>query len=1005
MGGIISTKKKEDKLPIVDISNKSYKEIINGKCPMIRLDPYNCTQIFNITGNNYNYRLRYCYVSQRGYYPTALNKANQDSYSIQESWYNNESIHMFGIYDGHGEFGDYCSHFAAQMTPLYLQKEVDEVGGLPAILENDTSKFQKAYSSAFTLANRALHASSVDDSLSGTTAVTVFVRGDKLIVANVGDSRAIIASEVNGSLKFSPLSFDQTPFRKDERVRLKKKGAKIMTLDQIEGSEPVHENWGEGGETGNEIGEGDPPRVWDSSLQMPGCAFTRSIGDAMAESIGVIAEPEILVWDIQPNDKFVIIASDGVFEFLTSQAVVDMVAGFDDMLAAAKHVVAEAYRLWLTFDDRTDDITIIIMTFEDIRKKYFNDIPDVQNEIRQADMDYQKLVKPIRKTIRRKDRKKKIITNSFETVEDADVDLVSSSTEKSSVELARIKELVNSNFMFAKLTQVQKELLYKVMIACEVKRDAIIINEGDIGDEMFIIDFGEYDVYKNDENKKQVLVFTYTSGAFGELSLIYGEPRAATVKAKTDGKLWRIGRKVFKAIMSDHHKLDSPFSYLKSVPIFSDCTSYQIQRVSEYSVELVLTSGDVVIEHGKNSQYDLYIIVSGSVQLEFSSGDISQRGVNTFFGAFELGQGTKCVKRVTCKGEVKMIAIPKTAIVNVIGNDVLLSLQSTVTRDKDNFNLIAKSNIFIKNESKKINSNDYSLINSIQLIGDYGYIATYENIKTKSLVSIKVVGKKRSNTSKVDTFLIQEKKYLMALRNDNDSYITTILGTASTDKITMLFYDDHFASDLTYLIYQTEIPTSTKISFSYGIYLGIKYLHSKGLFHRFINPDNVYINSKGITKLGGLIYATEMKGKMNYTICGESEYFAPEIILQQGYNYSIDLWAYGVLLFELFEGKLPFGQENIDEVSLYKIITTYQGNLQYSVKDVNTIAFINSMLQPVSTERLGFKNSKDILNSDFFKGIKTDEGNQLSSYPKLDESSLFVHSEQESVVSPLYDNF
>jgi cAMP-dependent protein kinase regulator len=347
------------------------------------------------------------------------------------------------------------------------------------------------------------------------------------------------------------------------------------------------------------------------------------------------------------------------------------------------------------------------MTFEDIRNKYFNDIPDVQNEIRHADIDYQKSVKPIRKTNRRKDRKKKIITNSFETVEDADVDFTASSTEKSSVELARIKELVNSNFMIAKLTQVQKELLYKVMLACEVKRDAIIINEGDIGDEMFIIDFGEYDVYKNDENKKQVLVFTYTSGAFGELSLIYGEPRAATVKAKTDGKLWRIGRKVFKAIMSDHHKLDSPFSYLKSVPIFSDCTSYQIQRVSEYSVELVLTSGDVVIEYGKNSQYDLYIIVSGSVQLEFSSGDISQRGVNTFFGAFELGQGMKCVKRVTCKCEVKMIAIPKTAIVNVIGNDVLLLLQSTVTRDKDNFNLIAKSNIFIKNESKKINSNDY----------------------------------------------------------------------------------------------------------------------------------------------------------------------------------------------------------------------------------------------------------------------------------------------------------
>ena len=1009
MGGIISTKKKDDKLPLIDINNKTYKDIINEKCPMIRLDPYNCTQIFNITGINYNYRLRYCYVSQRGYYPTSLNKANQDSYSIQESWYNNESIHMFGIYDGHGEYGDHCSHFAAQMTPLYLQKEIDTIGGLPVILENDTSKFQKAYTSAFTLTNRALHASSIDDSLSGTTAVTVFVRGDKLIVANVGDSRAIIASEINGNLKFSPLSFDQTPFRKDERVRLKKKGAKIMTMDQIEGSEPIHENWGEGGETGNEIGEGDPPRVWDSSLQMPGCAFTRSIGDAMAESIGVFAEPEILVWDIQPNDKFVIIASDGVFEFLTSQAVVHMIAGFDDMLAAAKHVVAEAYRLWLTFDDRTDDITIIIMSFEDIRKKYINDTLDSQNEIRHADMDYQKSVKPIRKTIRRKDRKKKLVPNNLETIDDTDVDFIANSTEKSQSELARIKELVNSNFMFSKLTQVQKELLYKVMIAYDVKKDEIIIKEGDNGDEMFIIDFGEYDVYKNDESKQLVLVFTYTSGAFGELSLIYGEPRAATVKAKTDGKLWRIGRRVFKAIMTDHHKLDSPFSYLKSIPIFSDCTSYQIQRVSEYSVELVLSSGEIVIEYGKTPQYDLYIIVSGSVQLQFVNGDTVSREVNTFFGAFELGQGTKCIKRVTCKGEVKMIGIPKIAISNVLGNDILLSLQSAVTRDKGNFNLMVKSNIFSKNGSKKINSSEYKLISPTQKIGDYAYVAAYENVQTKSIVSIKVVGKKRSNTSELDKFLIQEKKYLMALslNNDSDSYISTIFGTSSTDKITMLFFNDHFVSDLTYLIYQTDIPTSTKLSFSINIYLGIKYLHGKGLFHRFINPDNIYIDSNGVAKVGGLLYATEMKGKKNYTIVGEAEYFAPEIILQQGYNYGIDLWAYGILLFELFEGKLPFGQENIDEVSLYKLITLYQpGNLQYSIKDNKTIDFINSILQPISTERLGFKSSKDILKSDFFKGIKENEGKQLSSsFPKIDASSLFIHSEQESVISPLYDNF
>jgi serine/threonine protein phosphatase PrpC len=335
-----------------------------------------------------------------------LNKANQDSYSIQESWFNNESIHMFGIYDGHGEYGDYCSHFAALQTPLYFHKEIEDMGGFGNISD---SEIEKKFSNAFISTNIALHNSAIDDRLSGTTAITVFIRGDKLVIANVGDSRAIIASDNNGSLKFSPLSIDQTPFRKDERTRLKKKGAKIMTMDQIEGAEPIHENWGEDGETGNEIGEGDPPRVWDRSLQMPGCAFTRSIGDSVAESIGVFAEPEMLTWEIQQNDKFVIIASDGVFEFLTSQAVVDMVASFADPLTAAKHVVSESYRLWLTYDDRTDDISIIIINFEDIRKKSkLTDSPDSQNEIRKADVNYQKFVKPIR-SIRRKDRKKKLI--------------------------------------------------------------------------------------------------------------------------------------------------------------------------------------------------------------------------------------------------------------------------------------------------------------------------------------------------------------------------------------------------------------------------------------------------------------------------------------------------------------------------------------------------------------------------------------------------------------------
>nr|CAD1829204.1 unnamed protein product [Ananas comosus var. bracteatus] len=124
--------------------------------------------------------------------------------------------------------------------------------------------------------------------MSGTTAITVLVSGDTLYVANVGDSRAVAGVWNGSAVVAEDLSCDQTPFRKDEYER-------------------------------ND--DGDPPRLWVPNGMYPGTAFTRSVGDSTAESIGVIAEPEVKVLKIASHHLFFVIASDGVFEFLSSQAV------------------------------------------------------------------------------------------------------------------------------------------------------------------------------------------------------------------------------------------------------------------------------------------------------------------------------------------------------------------------------------------------------------------------------------------------------------------------------------------------------------------------------------------------------------------------------------------------------------------------------------------------------------------------------------------------------------
>ena len=205
----------------------------------------------------------------------------------------------------------------------------------------------------------------IDDSMSGTTAIMLLINKGSIHVANVGDSRAIVAQMRDSHLTAYSLSQDQTPFRKDERERCKRAGAQVATMDQLEGLEDMHENWGDNAETGGDEGDGDPPRIWIPGQMYPGCAFTRSIGDATGEKVGVFAEPELLNKQLLANDKFIILASDGVWEFMTNQMVVDMVQEFKSPLKACKAVVQEAYKLWLQFDVRTDDITMTLILLEE----------------------------------------------------------------------------------------------------------------------------------------------------------------------------------------------------------------------------------------------------------------------------------------------------------------------------------------------------------------------------------------------------------------------------------------------------------------------------------------------------------------------------------------------------------------------------------------------------------------------------------------------------------------
>eukprot|EP00268_Persea_americana_P024744 TRINITY_DN2415_c0_g1_i6.p1 TRINITY_DN2415_c0_g1~~TRINITY_DN2415_c0_g1_i6.p1 ORF type:complete len:446 (+),score=97.52 TRINITY_DN2415_c0_g1_i6:629-1966(+) len=339
-------------LPVSDEENHDYRDASpHANSLQNRRHILTESAVYSVPIPSHSFHLQYSFLTQRGYYPDSPDKENQDSFCIRTQFQGNPNLHFFGVFDGHGQFGAQCSKFVSDRL-------LDILSSNPALLDDPV----KAYNSAFLATNSALHESEIDDSMSGTTAITVLVSGDTIFVANVGDSRAVIGVRSENSVLAEDLSLDQTPFRKDECERVKRCGARVLSVDQLEGiKDPDIQSWGD-----EEKDEGDPPRLWVQNGMYPGTAFTRSVGDATAENIGVIAVPEVSVVQLTPDHLFFVVASDGVFEFLTSQAVVDMVNKFTDPRDACSAIAAESYRLWLEHENRTDDITIIIVHINDL---------------------------------------------------------------------------------------------------------------------------------------------------------------------------------------------------------------------------------------------------------------------------------------------------------------------------------------------------------------------------------------------------------------------------------------------------------------------------------------------------------------------------------------------------------------------------------------------------------------------------------------------------------------
>ena len=334
---------------------------------------------------------------------------------------------------------------------------------------------------------------------------------------------------------------------------------------------------------------------------------------------------------------------------------------------------------------------------------------------------------------------------------------------------------------------------------------------------------------------------------------------------------------------------------------------------------------------------------------------------------------------VISHGQSTLAFFPTAAYVELVGKQgeqlLTFGVQHGLTTNRPTNKLIFNNPERRKMPDFLAARSDLVLIQPVIELGQFGYVGNFQHAKSMVKYSIKVIAKYKSAETRMDTRILDERNYIAAL-NGRCRCVPKIFSKFQDSRVVMMIYSDIFSCDLATAIASGSISISVKPYFAACIYAALSGLHHTGLFHRFITPDAVYITDNGMPMLADLRYCKVMDGSRCYTICGDPHYFAPEIINHQGYDYGVDLWAFGVLLYEMYEGVSPFGADEADESELFNAISSFQKDddqLPFTAKTPHAaIELIRHLLEPDLNDRQGYVDPRLIRNDPYFVGLDWD---------------------------------
>ncbi|XP_028058755.1 probable protein phosphatase 2C 59 isoform X1 [Camellia sinensis] len=260
--------------------------------------------LFEVFDDSQNGKFSYGYASSPG-----KRSSMEDFYETRIDGVDGEIVGLFGVFDGHG--GARAAEYVKKNLFSNLIKH-------PKFISDTKCAIADAYNHTD---SEFLKSENNQNRDAGSTASTAILVGDRLLVANVGDSRAVICKGGNAIA----VSRDHKPDQTDERQRIEDAGGFVM---------------------------------WAGTWRVGGVlAVSRAFGDRLLKQY-VVADPDIQEEKVDSSLEFLILASDGLWDVVTNEEAVAMVKPIHEPEEAAKRLMQEAYQR-----GSADNITTVVVRF------------------------------------------------------------------------------------------------------------------------------------------------------------------------------------------------------------------------------------------------------------------------------------------------------------------------------------------------------------------------------------------------------------------------------------------------------------------------------------------------------------------------------------------------------------------------------------------------------------------------------------------------------------------